>query len=272
MSLHEVELLIREYGIRPNKLLGQNFMIDSSLYPLLADYVSLRNTDVVLEVGAGFGFLTRFLCDRCKFVIAVEKDRVLISVLKRRLNLFKNVSVLEGDLLKVPVPGFDKVISIPPYQISSRLLIWLFDRSFESAAFIFQEEFVQRVTAKVGSDEYSWLTVLTDHYASIRVLDSVPHTMFFPQPTVDSVIIQLKKKLNPLPGIRNPLVFRRMLRFLFSDRNKKVSNAAIPFLRSILHFSSEEAKKSALSIPFRDERVRTITPENFGEIAVALKI
>jgi 16S rRNA (adenine1518-N6/adenine1519-N6)-dimethyltransferase len=272
MSLSQAERLIRKYGILPNKLLGQNFMIESSIFPLLADYASLSSCDVVLEAGAGFGFLTRFLSERCKLVIAVEKDCRVAFALRDQLSLVKNVRIVEGDVLRIDTPCFNKVVSIPPYQISSRLILWLFDHSFQSAVFILQEEFVHRISSQVGTDEYSWLTVFANYNARIQVLDAVPRTMFFPQPNVDSVIVQLTKKSKPHPKINNAKHFQQMLRFLFLERNKKVSNALFPFLKSFLHLQSEEAKTLISSLPFCEERVRTLQPENFGELANALSL
>ena len=271
MSIFEAERLVRKYGILPNRLLGQSFMVDSSVFPLLGKYASLDGDDEVLEIGAGFGFLTRFLSERCGFVIAVERDEKVALALREQTEGLFNVKILEGDILEIDVPFFNKVVSIPPYQISSRLLLWLFDKFFEKAVFIFQEEFAQRVSARVGTDEYSWLTVLSSFNATIQIFDNVPRSSFFPQPNVDSTIIQFKKKAQPYLGINNPEVFRQMIRCLFTNRNRKVSNAIVPFLKSFLHLSGEESKNVILSLPFRDDRVRTLKPEDFGEIENALK-
>ena len=127
MSVLETKRLLRTFRIVPNRLLGQNFMVDPSLFPKLVDYASLDKTDVVLDAGAGFGFLTRFLANKCKSVLAVEKDPRVATVLREQLRGLANVTVIEGDVLKTAIPNFSKVVSIPPYQISSRLLLWLFD-------------------------------------------------------------------------------------------------------------------------------------------------
>jgi len=270
MSLLEAKRLVREYSIFPNKLLGQNFMIGSSIFPLLADYAFLKENDVVLDAGAGFGFLTKFLCERCERVIAVERDSRIAKALRDQLSLVRNVQILEGDVLKIDLPCFNKVVSIPPYQLSSRLLLRLFDQPFQYAVFILQEEFVQRLSAPVGTDDYSWLTVFASYNASVQVLDAIPRTMFFPQPNVDSVIVRLEKKPQPGFGKNTPEFFKQMLRFLFANRNKKVSNAIVPFLKSVMNVPSEEAKRLISSLPFEDKRVRTLKPEDFGELANAL--
>jgi 16S rRNA (adenine1518-N6/adenine1519-N6)-dimethyltransferase len=115
MSLQEIKLLLQKYQILPNKILGQNFMVDSSIYPKLSRYADLTEQDTVLDVGAGFGFLTRFLAAQCRKVIAVEKDPAVAEVLANQVKGLFNVEVVEGDVLRAEIPLFNKVISIPPY-------------------------------------------------------------------------------------------------------------------------------------------------------------
>jgi 16S rRNA (adenine1518-N6/adenine1519-N6)-dimethyltransferase len=270
MSISETKRLLRTFRIVPNRLLGQNFMVDTSIFPKLSGYASLGEADVVLDVGAGFGFLTRFLADKCKSVWAVEKDPRVVAVLREQLKGLANVTVIEGDVLKVAVPSFSKVISIPPYQISSRLLLWLFDRGFDGAVLIFQKEFADRLVAAVDSEDYGWLTVATCYSAEVQLLDAVPNFMFYPQPEVDSVIVRLIPwKAAPFE-VKDEAFFRRMVRWLFTQRNKKLGNALMPFIKSTLDFTKEDAKKVACTIPFREKRVRELPPEAFGELANAL--
>jgi 16S rRNA (adenine1518-N6/adenine1519-N6)-dimethyltransferase len=153
MNVSETKQLLRTFRIVPNRLLGQNFMVDSSIFPKLSDYASLNKADVVLDAGAGFGFLTRFLANKCKSVMAVEKDPRVAEVLREQLKGLANVTAIEGDVLKVAVPSFSKVVSIPPYQISSRLIMWLFDRNFECAVLVLQKEFAGRLVASMGSED-----------------------------------------------------------------------------------------------------------------------
>jgi 16S rRNA (adenine1518-N6/adenine1519-N6)-dimethyltransferase len=272
MSLSETKLLLRKHRILPNRLLGQNFMVESSLFPKLSDYASLDKNDMVLEVGAGFGFLTRFLSNICKRVLAVEKDPCIVEVLREQLRGVANVAVVEGDVLKAPVSDFNKVVSIPPYQISSRLLIWLFNRGFDCAVLIFQKEFANRLVASVGTEDYGWLTVFTCYVAEVELLDAVPRWMFFPPPEVDSVIVRLTKRKAAPFEVKDLALFRQMLRLVFAERNKKVGNAFVPFIRSARRFSTEEAKKLVCELPFREKRVRALSPQDFGVIANALAI
>jgi 16S rRNA (adenine1518-N6/adenine1519-N6)-dimethyltransferase len=270
MSISETKRLLREHRIVPNRLLGQNFMVDTSIFPLLGDYASLRKVDVVLDAGAGFGFLTRFLAKNCKAVIAVEKDPHVAEVLREQLRGVANMTVIEGDVLEAVLPEFNKVVSIPPYYLSSRLVTWLFERKVECAVLILQREFADRLVAAVGSEDYGWLTVVACHSAEVELLDAVPKLLFYPPPEVDSVIVRLTPwKAAPFE-VKDAAFFRRLVRWLFTQRNKKLRNALPPFLKSTLKTSKEDAEKLACAFPFSDKRVRELSPKDFGVLANAL--
>jgi 16S rRNA (adenine1518-N6/adenine1519-N6)-dimethyltransferase len=169
MSLEETKQLLRTHRISPNKLLGQNFMVEPALYPKLCSYAVLDSSDVVLDAGAGFGFLTRFLADKCRAVVAVEKDPQVAEVLREQVRDFGNVTVVEGDVLRAELPEFNKVIAIPPYYLSSNLVTWLIERRVDCIVMIVQKEFADRIAAPVGSEEYGWLTVVTLQRAEVKL-------------------------------------------------------------------------------------------------------
>lgn len=270
MSLLEASRsLLRNNRIAPNKLLGQNFMIDSAVFESMGEYASLGKKDVVLDVGAGLGFLTRFLAERCRSVLAVEIDPRLASILSERLQDLSNVELIEGSVLKVQVPSFNKMVSIPPYQISSRLLLWLFSRSFDCAVAIFQKEFAKRLVAEIGSEEYGWLTVLAYYHTEVELLDSVPKSSFYPQPEVGSVIVQLRPRKQPPFSVNHLTSFRPMLQSLFTQRNRKVRNAILPFLKGLRDIKTENVINIADSVPFHNKRIRELAPEDFGELSNA---
>jgi 16S rRNA (adenine1518-N6/adenine1519-N6)-dimethyltransferase len=270
MSLEETKHLLRTNRIVPNKLMGQNFMIEQSLYPKLLTYAALSKVDAVLDAGAGFGWLTCFLAGKCKSVIAVEKDPHVSIVLREQLKGLGNVTVIEGDVLKSELPEFNKVIAIPPYYLSSNLVMWLLEHKIDCAVLILQKEFADRLVAPVGSEEYGWLTVVTSQGVEVELLDAVPKAMFYPQPEVDSVMVNLKP-WSPKPfEIKNAAFFVRMMKWLFTQRNKNLAKALSPFISSNFKLSKQDAEKLALSLPFHDRRVRALFPKDFGAIANAL--
>jgi 16S rRNA (adenine1518-N6/adenine1519-N6)-dimethyltransferase len=270
MSIEETKQLLRTYRITPNKLLGQNFMLESSFYNKLCAYALLDHSDVVLDAGAGFGFLSRFLANKCKAVIAVEKDPQVAEVLREQVKDIGNVTVIEGDMLKVELPEFNKVIAVPPYYLSSRLIMWLFERRIICAVLILQKEFARRLVAAVGSEEYGWVTVMTYQHAEVELLDSIPKTMFYPQPEVDSVIVRLKNLSQRPFEVKDEMFFKQMIKWLFTQRNKKLGKALAPFIRSTLKLSKLDAENLARTLPNHERRVRELLPKDFGAITNAI--
>jgi len=228
----------------------------------MVSYASLREDDAVLEIGAGLGLLTERLAEKAGRVIAVEVDSRLVRMLESRLSNRRNVTILQGDILKAVVPSFDKVVSTPPYSISSPFLFWLLGRNFKEAVLAFQEEFARRLAATPGSDDYGRLTVTTYYRAEVELLDHVPKEVFWPPPKVDSTIVRLTPRKPPFSVIDEE-VFFELVRALFSQKNRKMKNAVLPFFSE---FGVQKGKVSELvgGLPFRDRRPRELSPEEIG--------
>jgi len=267
--LEETKRLLRSNRIVPNKLLGQNFMTDLSIFELLVAYASVNHKDVVLDIGAGFGFLSNLLSDKCKTVVAVERDPNIVGVLCNQLMGSVNVKIVQGDILQAELPVFNKVVSIPPYQISSRLLVWLLGREFETAVLVLQKEFAKRLVASIGSDDYGWLSVLAYYRVETELLDTVPKTVFYPQPQVDSVVVRVRPKSPPPFVVKNQQLLVKIARSLFTQRNRKVRNAIVPFLKGECQIEPAAMNELAKAIPVYDKRVRELAPDEFGALANA---
>jgi 16S rRNA (adenine1518-N6/adenine1519-N6)-dimethyltransferase len=260
--LKKTRRLLHTYKIFPKKRLGQTFMVDEGLLRLMISHASVNKNDVILEIGAGLGFLTRLLSQKCKHVITVEVDPRLIRILRTELKDLENVKLIKGDVLKVPIPSFNKVVSNPPFYISSPILFWLLEKKFDCAILTFQKEFAERLVAPVGSREYGRLTVMTYYRADVELLDHVPKSMFYPAPDVDSHIVRLKPKPPPFT-VQDKQAFFELVQTLFTQRNKKVRNAITPFLAK-LGIEKEKIIEVADSLPYHDKRVRELAPEDFG--------
>lgn len=263
--LQRAKHLLRLYKVLPKKRLGQNFAVDTDLLRRMISYASITEDDVVLEVGAGLGFLTQPLSRECKRVIAVEVDPRLTRILREQLQGLQNVDLIEGDILSLSVPPFNKVVSTPPYSISSPLLFWLLKRKFDCAVLTFQKEFAERLAASVGSKEYGRLTVTTYYRGEVELLDPVPRNMFYPPPDVDSMVVRLRPREPPFQ-VEDEETFLELVQTLFTQRNKKVRNAILPFLHK-RRIKGGNALGLADSLPFHDKRVRGLAPEDFGTLA-----
>ncbi len=266
--LKKTKRLLHTYKILPKKRLGQNFMIDEGLLRLMISHASVNKNDVVLEIGAGLGFLTRLLSKKCKQVIAVEVDPRLMRILRTELKDLENVELVKGDVLKVSTPSFNKVVSNPPFYISSPILFWLLEKKFDCAILTFQKEFAERLVAPVGSREYSRLTVMTYYRADVKLLDLVPKSMFYPSPDVDSYTIELAPKPPPFI-VQDKQAFFEVVQTLFTQRNKKVRNAITPFLAK-QGIAKEKVTETADSLPYHNKRVRELAPEDFEALTKAI--
>jgi len=244
-------------------------MVEPSIFESMSTYASLNQNDVVLDIGAGFGFLTRFLAKKCRSVLAVESDARLVEALREQLKNSPNAKTIRGNVLKVLISDFNKVVSIPPYHISSPLLLWLSNKKFDCTVLVFQKEFAERVVASIGSEDYGWLSVLAYYHFEVELLDDVPKWMFYPQPKVDSIVVQLKPRKPPFK-LKNDVLFKQMVQSLFTQRNRKVRNAILPFLKGIRGFTTENTDELVEALPFHDRRVRKLAPEDFGALANAV--
>jgi 16S rRNA (adenine1518-N6/adenine1519-N6)-dimethyltransferase len=197
-------------------------------------------------------------------------DNRLVNVLVEHLKDLSNVTIISGNILKTQIPYFDKAVSIPPYQISSSLIPWLLERQFVSSVMIFQEEFAKRLVAPVGSEDYGWLTVFTYYRAECELLDRVPNSAFYPRPIVGSIIVRLRPKKQAPFRVKNDQLFIKFLQAVFTHRNRKVRNAVQPFIRDTLAETEEQTRIISRRMPFREERVRQLAPEDFGVLENAL--
>jgi 16S rRNA (adenine1518-N6/adenine1519-N6)-dimethyltransferase len=266
MSLtQQTRRLLRAYNLFPKKRFGQHFLTDSALLQRMISHAEVNARDTVLEVGAGLGFLTELLSKRCKQVVAVEVDAKLVQLLRERLHSVKNIELIEGDVLKVAVPPFNKVVSTPPYFISSHLLFWLLSRPFDLAVLTFQKEFAERLAASVGTKDYGRLTVTTYYRADVELLDYVPRNAFYRPPDVDSIVVRLKPKPAPPFKLKDEQAFLNFVQTAFTQRNKKLRNAVIPFLEK-RGIKKEKAQELADSLTFHEKRVRELAPEDFGAL------
>lgn len=268
--LEKTKSLLRANRITPNRFLGQNFMVEPSVFETLIDYASVDKNDTTLDIGAGLGFLTRLLAERCRTVLAVEADPRLVSILQDQLEHAPNVEIMTGSVLRLKIPSFDKVVSIPPYKISSQLLLWLFKKHPDCSVLIFQREFTDRLVATANSEYYGWLAVLAYYYVEVEVFDDIPKSMFYPQPKVDSVIVRLKPRRSPPFAVKDDLFFKQLVRLIFTQRNRKVRNALLPFMKKTYRVPKDKIVELTQSLPSRDRRVRELAPEEFGELADAL--
>ena len=263
------------YGIRPSKRAGQHHVVDPTVLERMVDHAHLSREDVVLEIGAGIGNLTRLLAQRAGKVISIERDRRLIKILHEQLRGFSNVQIVHGDALCIELPKFNKVVANLPYGISSDITFRLLEHKFEFAVLMYQQEFAERLVAKPGSDDYSRLTVNTYYRARVEMLDEVPPEAFVPRPKVTSAIVRLMPREPPFKVV-DEKVFFNVVRALFQHRRQRVRNALYRSFEEIFprrHLPKSERRAfidKKLPKEIAEARVMDLEPEKFGMIADCL--
>ncbi|MEO2242021.1 MAG: 16S rRNA (adenine(1518)-N(6)/adenine(1519)-N(6))-dimethyltransferase RsmA [Euryarchaeota archaeon] len=225
-SAEYLAYLRRRYGLRPNRRLGQHFMVDDRLLRFMVEAAEVGPDDTVLEIGPGPGLLTRYLVERAGRVVAVELDERMVEVLERELGDAGNLEIVRADFLEYGVPEeANKVVANLPYQISSEATFKILRSDVERAVLTYQREFAERMTAEPGTRGYGRLTVMVNLLARVEVLRAVPRRAFVPPPRVSSAIV----RLDPLPESERPDVdpetLEAVCRGLFQHRRKTVRNA-----------------------------------------------
>jgi len=270
--LGQILQLLREYGVRLSRRAGQEHVIDPRVLQRMVAHAQLSRSDVVLEIGAGIGNLTRLLAERAGRVIAIERDPRLVEILREQVKGSRNVEVIRGDALKVEFPPFNKVVANLPYLISSEITFRLLENPFELAVLTYQKEFAQRLVAKPGSKEYSRLTVMAGYRASIELLEEIPPSAFFPRPKVASMVVRLTPKAKPFEVV-DERMFSNVVKALFQHRRKRVRNALYHSFSEVFPDARmSKAEMRALvdrKLPkgLAEARVINLEPRRFGEIA-----
>ena len=251
---------------RPSRRLGQNFLVDPNVAREIVSGAHVSRSDTVLEPGPGHGTLTRLLQNTAGRVIAVEKDPWLARELREIFEYDPKVVIVEGDVLKIDLPHFNRVVSTPPYYLSSKLIVLLARSKFETASLVFQKEFGQRLTAEPGTPEYGRLTVLSRRNFVVEKIREVPRTVFRPRPKVDSVLLTLspKEKGEEL----DEALFEEMVRGIFTQRRRLLRSALLHFLT--LKFGRETGKSMMSRIPVPDARVYQLSVEDLERLSRSL--
>ena len=246
---------------RRARVLGQHFLSKPEILDKMVEYAELSKSDVVLEVGAGRGELTRRLAERAGLVIAVEIDPRLLGDLRRIAEEYPNVKVVAGDVLRIKPSGFNKVVSNPPYSISLRLMEWLIDSRPELMVLTLQREFASKLVAEPGSRKYLYISVLSKLSYDSRIIELIPRHFFNPPPKVDSALIVMKLR-DDAPQLKES--WKRILKTLFTRRRQKLRKV----LRDLLLEAGEtDEELGRLDEDMLSRRIYELEPSELLEVA-----
>jgi 16S rRNA (adenine1518-N6/adenine1519-N6)-dimethyltransferase len=261
-------------GFRFNKRLGQNFLTASWVPERMA--ALFDKGQAVLEIGPGFGALTAALAKACGHVAAVEKDRRLLPALRENLSGFGNITLIEGDALRLDLaaiaastpPGHSLRLAAAanlPYSVTTPILTRLIGYGcLDPIVLMVQKEVAQRLTAKPGTPEYGAITVFTALHAACTVLFDVGPDCFMPRPAVTSSVIQLRRTAAPDGGCEAKERALKISKAAFAQRRKTLLNALSAGLALPREVVGERLAAAGTDPSARGE---TLSPEQFVWLA-----
>jgi 16S rRNA (adenine1518-N6/adenine1519-N6)-dimethyltransferase len=277
----DVRRLLERWDLRPSKALGQNFLVDQAALEKIVAAAELAPDDVVLEVGAGLGTLTRRLAHNAGHVVAVELDQRLMPVLRGTLTGLDNVTLIQGDILALdpaaiiraaspqpPVSSLQyKVVANLPYYITSAVLRHLLEASLRPRRMVLtvQREVAERIVAKPG--HMSLLAVSVQFYGRPRLLFRIRPGSFYPSPGVESAVVRVDLDDTYSVPAEGPAAFFRVVRAGFAQRRKQLRNSLAAGLRRPPEEVAAELR--AVGVDPR-RRAQTLSLEEWASVAHAL--
>ena len=269
--------VLQKYDFVFQKKYGQNFLIDTHVLDKIINAAEITEEDLVLEIGPGIGTMTQYLASRAREVFAVEIDRALIPILEDTLSDFKNVTILNEDILKVDIRKLAeehnqgkpiKVVANLPYYITTPIIMGLFEEKVpvESITVMVQKEVADRMQTGPGSKDYGALSLAVQYYASPYIVANVPPNCFMPRPKVGSAVIRLSRHEKPPVEVKDSSLMFRIIRASFNQRRKTLVNG----LKNAgdLDFTKEQIEKAVSDCGFpAGVRGEALTLENFAALA-----
>ena len=265
--------VLKRFGLKADKRLGQNFLQDASVLEKIADAAEISSEDEVLEIGPGLGSLTRYLAVSAKKVTAVELDTDLIPPLQTSLSPHPNIKIVQGDILDFPVsnfieqPGYIVAANIP-YNITSAIIRHLLEGDVKPRRIVLtiQKEVAERICA--GDGKMSLLALSVQVYGEPGIVAMIPASAFHPVPKVDSAILRIDIHKKPLISQELLDTFFRLIKAGFGQKRKTLRNS----LSAGLHIKTDEAETllhSANIDPMR--RAETLSMEEWGKLCMIFK-
>ena len=262
---------LKAFGIRPNRELGQNFLIDSNLLDVIARAAELGPGDVVLEVGGGLGVLSEYLAQRAAHVHVVELDRRLEPALRDAVDPHPNATLHLADAVKLDLGGLepppDKVIANLPYGVAATVILRTIELlpGVRTWVAMIQREVGERLAAAPGTGAYGVPSVLAQLACEVKVIRPVSRKVFFPVPNVDSVLVRLLRR-----AAAPPPELRVLVQQGFAHRRKALARSLS--LASGAPPGTRERARAALEAMGRpaDARAEALAPEEWRELHARL--
>jgi 16S rRNA (adenine1518-N6/adenine1519-N6)-dimethyltransferase len=279
-NIGTIKDILSRHGFSFSKALGQNFLVNPSVCPKIAEMGNAREGFGIIEIGTGIGVLTHELAKRAEKVVAVEIDSRLIPILEETLAEHKNVKVINADIMKTDLlkiieeefEGLEVAVCANlPYYITSPIIMLLLEKRLpiKSITVMVQKEAADRLCAELGTREAGAVTVAVRYFSTPKMLFKVSRGSFMPPPNVDSCVIRLDINETTPVGVEDEEFFFKVARGAFSQRRKTLLNSLSASLGIGKDIVLDAVKKSGLSETVRPEELKM---EDFINVSKNLKI
>ncbi|MGT2808229.1 16S rRNA (adenine(1518)-N(6)/adenine(1519)-N(6))-dimethyltransferase RsmA [Streptococcus iniae] len=275
--------ILDRHGFTFKKSFGQNFLTDTNILQKIVDTAEIDKGVNVIEIGPGIGALTEFLAENAAEVMAFEIDDRLVPILADTLRDFDNVQIVNQDILKADlqtqIKSFKnpelpiKVVANLPYYITTPILMHLIESKipFQEFVVMMQKEVADRISAQPNTKAYGSLSIAVQYYMTAKVAFIVPRTVFVPAPNVDSAILKMVRRPEPLVRVQDEDFFFRLAKVGFVHRRKTLWNNLTS------HFGKTDEIKAKLEAGLENAAIKpsirgeALTIEDYGRLADAFK-
>lgn len=280
--LEETKFIMKKYGIKANKSLGQNFLINCEVVESIVNSSEISKEDMVIEIGPGLGTLTKYLLEKAGKVLCIELDTRMIKILKDRFSIYENFEVINEDILKVNLNEIIKenkkdgkiknvkVVANLPYYITTPIIMKLLEDKLDikSITVMIQKEVADRLIEIPGGKNTGAITYSVYYYCKSEKIMEVPNSSFIPEPEVTSEVIKMTLRDEPAVKIENPKIMFMIIKSAFMQRRKTLLNA----LTNMKVFLSKEEGLEILKKLNLGENVRAenLSIQDFANIAQAI--
>ena len=275
----ETKFIMKQYGIKANKSLGQNFLVNGEVVENIINCSKINQNDMVIEIGPGLGVLTKYLLEKAGKVLCIELDPKMVEILEDRFKFYSNFEILNEDVLKVDLNEIIrknkmsyniknvKIVANLPYYITTPIVMKLLEErlDIESITIMIQKEVADRLIEIPSQKNTGAITYTVYYYCESEKIMEVLNSSFIPEPEVTSEVIKMNIRKKPAVEIDNPKVMFMIIKSAFMQRRKTLLNA----LTNAQVFSSKQEGENILKQVGLEPNVRAenLTLQNYADIA-----
>jgi len=273
MNIQEVNLVLNQLQLKPQKKYGQNFLTDNNVLQRMISLSEITKNDTVLEIGPGLGSLTESLVKKAKKVYAIEIEPLFCTYLSEKLSIHNNIEIINDDVLKIDIPKHDKVVSNIPYTITGSIFEKVFfNRNPSSGVLIIEKSIANRIFYLENYKTFSRISVTVNAFMTPVSKFEVSRNSFYPRPKIELSLIKVipKEDQNSFLTEENRIqFFLKFIAGLMPYKNKNLLNALYLFFKAnkIDKYSKEKISQIIKTKNYDTKKVFTFRIEEFIELS-----